>query len=242
MPSGLRQDTDVWLKSYEDTKQLANEVVQLIQDRNVRYPTGGPDASRITAVARRKLGSLGTAVDNLRDLLEADEGTATTENEKNRRRDLVTALRARREQMLQSLKRDQNASNRSSLLESGKGSSAAVARETDRTADLDNRGILQMQQHVMREQDAELAELEKTVTSTRHIALTIDQELDLHTSLLGELDEDVEVSHSRLRAAQKRLRGVMKNSGNCKSMLLIVMLMVILTIVIVLGFKILRMF
>jgi hypothetical protein len=41
------------------------------------------------------------------------------------------------------------------------------AEETVRTAELDNRGILQLQRHVMTEQDTELAELEKTVGSTK---------------------------------------------------------------------------
>ena len=40
-------------------------------------------------------------------------------------------------------------------------------RETLQTADLDNRGLLTLQQQVMRDQDAELAELEKSVTSTK---------------------------------------------------------------------------
>lgn len=35
-----------------------------------------------------------------------------TENERNRRRDLVNVLKSRREQMLQSLRRDQNSANR----------------------------------------------------------------------------------------------------------------------------------
>ena len=41
------------------------------------------------------------------------------------------------------------------------------ARETDLTAGLENRALLQMQQQVMDDQDAELAELEKTVNSTK---------------------------------------------------------------------------
>ena len=55
--------------------------------------------------------------------------------------------------------------------------------------------------------------------------------------LLDELDEDVDVSQSRLKAAQKKLNKVMRQSGNCKSLLLIVGLMVILAIVLVIGFK-----
>lgn len=40
-------------------------------------------------------------------------------------------------------------------------------RETDATAGLDNTGLLQLQRDVMQDQDDQLEELEKTVTSTR---------------------------------------------------------------------------
>ena len=44
-----------------------------LQDRNLRFPTGGGDASRITATARRKLGTLGTALDSLQALIESPD-------------------------------------------------------------------------------------------------------------------------------------------------------------------------
>lgn len=51
----------------------------------------------------------------------------------------------------------------------------APASETLQTADLDNRGILQLQDQSMRQQDAELEELERTVTSTKVLALAFLQ-------------------------------------------------------------------
>ncbi len=56
---------------------------------------------------------------------------------------------------------------RASLLETGGAAPGAAGRETLRTADVDNRGLVQLQQTVMREQDAELEELERSVTSTK---------------------------------------------------------------------------
>ena len=74
----------------------------------------------------------------------------------------------------------------------------------------------------------------------QHIALTINEELGLHERLLDELDEDVDASTSRMRQAQKKLRMVMRSSGNCRSLCVTVLLMVGLAVVILLGFKILR--
>ena len=39
----------------------------------MKYPNGGQEASRVTAAARRKLGSLGSALDNLRDMLDGPQ-------------------------------------------------------------------------------------------------------------------------------------------------------------------------
>lgn len=102
----------------------------------------------------------------------------STENEKNRRRDLVTALRTRREQMLQSLKREQPRAAREALLGGAGGGStsaltAGAGRETDTTAELGSQGLLQMQQQVMQQQDQELESLERTVVGTKHIALQV---------------------------------------------------------------------
>jgi SYP5 family syntaxin len=40
-------------------------------------------------------------------------------------------------------------------------------RETEVTAELDNRGLVQLQQQVMQQQDQELEQMEKTVISTK---------------------------------------------------------------------------
>ena len=71
----------------------------------------------------------------------------------------------------------------------------------------------------------------------QHIALTVNEELGLQARLLDELDEDVDVSHSRLRAAQKRLKHVLATSGNCRSLCITIGLMCVLAVVILIGFK-----
>lgn len=76
----------------------------------------------------------------------------------------------------------------------------------------------------------------------QHIALTINEELGLQERLLDELEEDVDVSHSRLKAAQKKLGKVMKQSGTCTSMLVTIGLMLVLMIIVIVGFRIARLF
>ena len=54
---------------------------------------------------------------------------------------------------------------RVALMEEGRAS--APARETMSTAELDNRGLMQLQQDTMSRQDNELEELERSVNSTK---------------------------------------------------------------------------
>jgi SYP5 family syntaxin len=242
MPSGFRLDTDAWLKEYEKCKDLTQEIVQNIQERNMNHPDGGPEASRITAAARRKLGTLGTSLDQLFKWLDSADAQVLGEQEKFRRRDLLHALKNRREQIQQSIKRSQQG-DRDALLAGGTTAAQQQrAKETEATAELDNQGLVQLQQQVTQQQDHELEQMEKTVISTKHIALTIGEEVDLHTRLLEELDEDVDVTHTRLRAATKRIRHVIKHNSNWKGGMCIFLLIIMLTLLLLVVFKVIKIF
>nr|GEV83492.1 syntaxin-52-like isoform X3 [Tanacetum cinerariifolium] len=54
-------------------------------------------------------------------------------------------------------------------------------------------GIMQKQQ------DEGLGKSEETVISTKHIALAVNEDLTLHTRLIDDLDEHVDVTDSRLK-------------------------------------------
>ncbi|KAL0362881.1 UNVERIFIED_CONTAM: syntaxin [Sesamum calycinum] len=61
---------------------------------------------------------------------------------------------------------------------------------------LDNQGVV--------EQDEGLEKLEETVISTKHIALAVNEELDLHARLIDDLDEHVDVTDSRLQSSKSK--------------------------------------
>ncbi|GFR48497.1 hypothetical protein Agub_g10396 [Astrephomene gubernaculifera] len=243
MPSGFRLDTDGWTKEFEECKQLAQETLQLIQERNLRHPNGGPEASRLSAAARKKLGTLGVSTDRLLRWLDSPDASSLSEAECNRRRDLLYDLRNRREQMQLAIKRNQGQAERDALFGGASGSSGHLPpRETEATAQLDTRGLLGLQQQVMRQQDEELEAMEKTVASTKHIALAIGEEVDLQTRLLDDLADDVEVSHSRLRAATARVRQLLKSSNNWRLGACVFLLIVTLVAVVLLTTKLARLF
>lgn len=51
----------------------SREPAPWLQERNLKYTEGGPEASRITATSRRKLGTLGSLLDGLRSSLESPQ-------------------------------------------------------------------------------------------------------------------------------------------------------------------------
>ncbi|EEF31185.1 syntaxin, putative [Ricinus communis] len=137
----------------------------------------------------------------------------------NRRKDMVTNLRTKVNQMATTLNMS-NFANRDSLF----GPEIKPADAMRRTE----------------EQDEGLEKLEETVTSTKHIALAVNEELDLHTRLIDDLDQHVDVTDSRLRRVQKNLAILNKRTKggcSCLCMTLSVVGIVVLVVVIYLLIK-----
>lgn len=64
------------------------------------------------------------------------------------------------------------------------------------------------------EQDEHLDQLSHSITRQHHISLQINDELDVHTGLLEELDTDLDRTESRLTGARRRLNQVAKGAKN----------------------------
>lgn len=88
--------SSTWVSDYESAVEVANDTLTLIQvtnrfiplwhlcanvlydcdftvwvqERDLKHGGVGPEASRLAATARRKLGTLGTLIENLRTTLE----------------------------------------------------------------------------------------------------------------------------------------------------------------------------
>ena len=72
----------------------------------------------------------------------------------------------------------------------------------------------------------------------QHLALTINEELHVQERLLEDFEEEVDVSHNKMRAAQKRIKGVLQGSrGDWRGMLLAAGLIILLVFVLLLVFK-----
>lgn len=75
------------------------------------------------------------------------------------------------------------------------------AKETERTRELDNQGVLQLQKQIMQEQDEDAQDLALVVRRMREMGVAINQEIVEQNVMLGLLDEDVDRYVTRLTAA-----------------------------------------
>ncbi|XP_031286530.1 syntaxin-51-like [Pistacia vera] len=226
----MASSSDSWVKEYNEAIKLADDINGMMSERS-SLPASGPEAQRHVSGIRRKITILGTRLDSLQSLLSKLPGKQPiSEKEMNRRKDMLTNLRSKVTQMASTLNMS-NFANRDSLL----GPEIKQADPMSRTTGLDNHGLVGLQRQVMKEQDEGLEKLEETVISTKHIALAVNEELDLHARLIDDLDQHVDVTDSRLRRVQKNLAILNKKTKggcSCIGMLLAVVGIVILVFVI----------
>ncbi|GBG48415.1 hypothetical protein CBR_g90925 [Chara braunii] len=234
----MAKGKDPWLCEFEEAMKLADDVMQRIQERNEMIAQG-EDPARLISATRRKIIMLGTKADRMEAMLKNPPETLTiSEKELYRRRDMLMGVRYRTKQMAASLSTSANV-NRGQLL-GDTGKRQEPPSETEKTAGLDNRGVLSMQKQIMKEQDDELKELATAVTSTKHIALTVNEELDLHNRLLDDLDRDVQGTQSRMKVAQTKLANVGKRIGKGCSVLCLLLVIIALIVIVIALLDILR--
>lgn|ERR1719412_3308556 len=236
--------SESWMREYGEVKASCDEVYELIRERNALTGNGSSSASstngggareqdvhKLSAHCRRKLTSLSNKINDLERTVGS--GANVTQREASRRTELVHALRVRKDQLKDLMSRDgQRKSERSKLLGGAGEGARRPGQETVETAGLDSRGILQLQKQALRSQDDEIAELGRAVQNTKHVALAINDEVDLHQSLLDDLDTSVDNTQSYMKFARRKLEQVSRKSGSCKYIMIMVLLVVVLALVI----------
>ncbi|MQL95761.1 hypothetical protein Taro_028430 [Colocasia esculenta] len=221
------ESLDSWMREYNEASKLSDDISSMISGRG---KTSGTENKSHTSAIRRKITILGTRLDSLESLLSRPPSKQPiTDKELHKRQDLLAGLRSKAKQM-DSAFNVSNFANREDLL----GPGGKPPNELDRTAGLDNHGLVGLQRQILKEQDESLLKLEGTVASTKHIALAVNEELDLHTRLIDTLDQHVDSTDSRLQRVQKKLAILNKRTRGgctCTSLIWAVMTIVFLAAV-----------
>ncbi len=137
------------------------------------------------------------------------------EGELRRRRDLVASARKDKEglesllnAMAAKSKLDHTVATvqqKQALMGSQPKQGRVLGKETARTRELDNQGVLQLQKQMMQDQDLDVEELRKVVVRQKELGIAINNELEVQNEMLKMVDEDVTRVQGKMEIAKKRI-------------------------------------
>ena len=103
--------------------------------------------------------------------------------------------------------------------------------ESDETRNYDSQQLLQQQQSSITEQDSRLDDILNGVTRLKIMSTDINQELHLHHQLLGELDDQIDRTDSRIKSSTRTVADISdRDSGGWCSFCTMVLLLVLVVI------------
>ncbi|GAB7353084.1 hypothetical protein MBLNU459_g3629t1 [Dothideomycetes sp. NU459] len=79
------------------------------------------------------------------------------------------------------------------------------AKETERTRELDNDGVLGLQKQIMVDQEQDVLEIGKAVSRMKEMGIMINEELVVQNQMLGLVDQDVDRVQGKIDVAKKRI-------------------------------------
>ncbi|KAL9651473.1 hypothetical protein ABK040_001420 [Willaertia magna] len=100
--------------------------------------------------------------------------------------------------------------------------------DDDRFLHLENGQLLQLQNQMIENQDKSLDALSLALERTKFIGQSIDEELNEHSKLLGDLNENVEITDNKINIQVRKIVGLTKKSSfMCWGMIVAVVLFIV---------------
>nr|CAB3497248.1 unnamed protein product [Digitaria exilis] len=220
------------INRFQEAERLVDDVAERIAERESVPPSLPRELQRRTAEIRRKVTILGTRLDMLQeDLSDLPKRQNIGLKQLGKLAEKLSGLSSKAKEVGGQFTM-KYASDRNDLL----GSSEQSAKiDVNNIADMDNHEMISLQRQVIKEQDSQLEILEETIVSTKHIALAINEEVDLQTRLIDDLDERVEDTSTQLERALKRLKKLnmrVRKGDSCWGILLAIIAAVICVVVV----------
>ncbi|KAF4634995.1 hypothetical protein G7Y89_g3104 [Cudoniella acicularis] len=227
----VASDPQIWLDLHREMKGQLHDARLFLGKRDgaanaqVQYEAGA-NAKRCLVKAS---GLLGNLEEGLKIMLEGEKRGSEGKlgaGELRRRRDLLGSARVERDG-LEKLAVSLAVKGQAGSNGSGNGGAAATQQdknqlfgpnvsrppgrvlgapvpETDKTRELDNNGVLQLQKQLMQDQDLDVEELAKIVRRQKEMGLAIHGELELQNEMLKRVDADVDRVKGKIDVARKR--------------------------------------
>ncbi|KAF9886078.1 hypothetical protein FE257_012013 [Aspergillus nanangensis] len=226
-------DPILWLDSYRDMKSHLHDVrAHLMRRDQETTPQKQHESSARAKSSLVRAGSLISALEEgLKNPGEAGRQSSRTnssnssslgDGELRRRKDQVINARKEKdglEDLLNTMAAKSRvdtavASNRDKEVLVGGGASGkkssirpgrVLGKETERTRELDNQGVLQLQRQMMDDQDQSVQHLMKGVHRLKDVGIQMNEELEYQNALVKLTDEDVQRVQQKVGIGNKRV-------------------------------------
>ncbi|CCX34381.1 Phox homologous domain-containing protein [Pyronema domesticum] len=207
-------DPALWVDSHRELKTLLHQSRTSIQTAQEKGE-GWQDAKRLLMKAGGLIAALEQGLNE-----QGEKEKPLLDGEMRRRRDLVAAAKQDRD-ALETLATMLSSSKNSAAKNTAAGGDKPPASrfqgtrvlgapipETQATRELDNKGVLQLQEQVLKEQDKGIGELLRIVERQRAMGTAITQELELQVEMLKEMEKDVDRVDKKTRGARRKAEGI----------------------------------
>ena len=223
-------DPVMWLDGHREAKtQLHEARLQITKRDQASTAQAQHEAS---AQAKKHLVKAGGMISSLEQGLKKQDDWRSEklgEGEVRRRRDLVASAKKDKDTlegllsaMAAKSRVDATVKDREALIGPGGGGGGAtggrgggprtggrvLGKETSKTRELDNAGVLGLQKQLMEEQDEDVTVLAQAVRRQKELGIAIQEELEVQTGILGLLDEDVDRVGGKIEVAKKRVNKI----------------------------------
>ncbi|KAI0180598.1 Phox-like protein [Hypoxylon sp. FL1284] len=219
------QDPGTWLDLYGEMKRDFQEARRCLARRDSAADNSAAlEAGSAAKKALVKAGGLLTILaDGLRTMQDSKR---LGEGEARRRKDLLSAARVDREDLEKlsttvsaaakaSQRAMPSAADKAALMGSGprmRGGGGRVLGaplpETERTRELDNQGVVQLQSQMMKEQDEDVEELAKIIRRQREMADQIHREVEEQNEMLDHVNAQADVVAGKVTVAKNRTKKI----------------------------------
>jgi SYP5 family syntaxin len=206
--------------------------------------------SRLTAEGRRKLTTFAAKLSELSSALRTKTTTSGEGNQNNAansamvmrsRGATIEQLRVRGEAALLKLNATPDTNAPTMTKSSASATTMLPLAEEEEEGDQEElTTLLQFQRQVLQEQDEELTDLSNHVTRTKHIAIAVGEELDLHTRLLDDFDDEVEHTAGNLKRIASSARRLFERIGKSNFSLGCCLAVLVFMLVILIALSILK--
>ncbi|XP_072497166.1 syntaxin-8 [Notamacropus eugenii] len=211
---------DPWLSTYDSTCHIAQQIAEIIQQRN-QCERNGENTTKLTLTIRVLLRNLKEKITLLKELLLRSVSThQITRLEGDRRQNLLDDL-VTRERLLQASFKNDGAEPdliRSSLMTTTTNrmvSNPWIFEEPEETRGLGFDDLRQQQQKIIQEQDAGLDALSSIISRQKQMGQDIGNELDEQNEIIDDLANLVENTDERLCNQTRQVKMVDTKSSSC---------------------------